>query len=76
MDCDLAYCSKCKGVKHAVLGALILLNAFYWPMWLGLDGWLKFFGALFLLGGLLRAVKPSCGCPGTCPTPAVGKKKK
>ena len=69
MDEDAAYCSKCKGVKKVLLGVLILLNAFWWPQWTGLDGWIKFFGVLFILFGLLRVFKPKCGCgPEVCST--------
>jgi len=71
-----AYCSKCVGVKKAVLGVLILLNFFVWPKWTGFDGWVAFFGVLFLLGGIVRVLKPSCGCCNeSCDMPAKKKGK-
>ena len=32
-------CPRCCGIKKVVIGALLLLNAFYWPLWTGIDGW-------------------------------------
>lgn len=72
MDED-SYCNKCKAVKKIVFGLLVLLNAFWWPMWTGVDGWVAFFGVLFVLKGIVCLVKPACGCTQTCPTT---KKKK
>ena len=64
------YCMRCKGIVKAVVGALILINAFVWPMWLGIDGWLKFAGVLLLVGGIIKAFKPGCCCKSCCETSA------
>ena len=68
---------KCLAVKEIVVGLLILLNAFVWPQWLGIDGWLKFFAVLFVLGGLLMLFCPKCNCcsSGTCETSNSKDKK-
>jgi len=59
-------------------GALLLLNAFVWPMWLGIDGWFAFIGVLLVVGGFLKIVLPHChGCCGcSYEMPAVKKKKR
>jgi len=57
------------GLKKVVMGALLLLNGFVWPKWLGIDGWVKFFAVLMVLFGLVHLIG---GC---CKKPA-GKKKK
>ena len=41
-------------------GALLLLNAYVWPKWLGIDGWIMFAGVLLVLKGILRWLKPTC----------------
>jgi len=69
MDCGCGH--KCWGAKKLVIGVLILLNAFVWPQWLGLEGWIKFAGALMILGGLVMLVTPKHD--NCCETP---KKKK
>jgi hypothetical protein len=61
-----------------LLGLLILLNAFVWPQWLGIDGWIVYFGILLVLAGLLKSFKPCCGCKETacCDMHAEKPKKK
>jgi len=59
------------GIKKIILGGLILLNAFVWPKWLGIDGWLAFIGVLIALCGLIMMICPSCKTNTTCPSPAV-----
>lgn len=62
-------CMRCHAVKKLVIGALVLINAFLWPMWTGIDGWLAFFGVLMVLGGFLMLVMPPCkSCMGACST--------
>lgn len=61
MGCCGGMCGKCKGGMKFVAGALILLNGFVWPLWTGIDGWIKWFGVLMVLGGLVKIAKPSCG---------------
>ena len=61
-------CKRCHGVMKLVGGALILMNAFLWPKWLGIDGWIKFFGLLMVVGGFVKLVMPNnCkGCAQMC----------
>jgi len=75
MECYCGVCSRCHGVMKIVFGALLLLNAFLWPRWLGVDGWVAFIAVLVVLKGLLKLFKPSCGhCEEK--TMSMGKKKK
>ncbi len=59
-------------VKKIGVGVLVLLNAFVWPQWLGIDGWVTFFGVLLVLGGLVMLVMPKHD--GYCETPKKKKK--
>jgi protein-S-isoprenylcysteine O-methyltransferase Ste14 len=52
-------CHKCHGIFKLVLGLLLLLNAFVWPLWLGIDGWVSWFGVLFVLMGLVKLLVPN-----------------
>lgn len=69
---ELSAC-RCWGVKKIVIGALLLLNAFVWPQWLGIDGWVKFFAVILVLLGILKLVLPPC--QNCCETPKAKKKK-
>ena len=64
-------CKKCGGIHKLVFGALLLVNAFIWPQWMGIDGWVKFLAVLMVIGGFLMLVVPN-KCP-ACN--AVPKKK-
>ena len=55
MMCHHGMCGKCHAGKLLVLGVLVILNS----MWSFLD-WGLFIGALLVLGGLLKLVKPMC----------------
>ncbi len=66
MEC---HSPKCMGMMKIIVGVLILLNAFVWPMWLGIDGWISFAAVLMILCGLVKIFHPSCG-PSTCCAPA------
>ena len=55
-------CHKCCGVMKLVTGALLLVNAYVWPRWLGVDGWVAFVAVLMVLGGFLKLVLPN-KCP-------------
>ena len=61
-------CVKCTGICKLVTGALLLLNAFVWPRWWGIDGWVAWVSVLMVLGGVLLLVMPRC--PHCC---SVGK---
>jgi hypothetical protein len=71
MEC---HSPKCMGTMKIIVGALILLNAFVWPRWLGVDGWISFFAVLIILCGLAKILHPSCG-PSACCAPAPAPKK-
>lgn len=60
MNCWHGTCMKCHGIKKLVVAGLLLLNAFVWPRWLGVDGWVAFVAILVLIGGVLKLVKPLC----------------
>jgi len=53
---------KCMSIKKIVIGLLLLLNAFVWPKWLGIDGWLAWIAVLMVLLGALMLVCPKCKC--------------
>jgi uncharacterized membrane protein HdeD (DUF308 family) len=74
MEC---HSPKCIGTMKIIVGILILLNAFVWPRWLGIDGWISFFAVLVILCGIIKFFHPSCG-PSTCcpPTPKKAVRKK
>ena len=57
-------CKRCSGVCSLVVGALVLVNAFLWPRWLGIDGWVTFLGLLLVIGGFIKLVIPNkcSGC--------------
>lgn len=74
-------CHKCSGVMKLVTGALLLLNAFVWPQWLGVDGWVRFVAVLMVLGGFVKLVVPNkcpncaAACGSMTAASAKGKKK-
>ena len=49
---------KCVGMTKVIIGILILLNAFVWPMWIGIDGWVAFFAVLLVILGLGKMFHP------------------
>jgi len=56
------YCGKCGGMIWGLLGVLILINAFVWPQWAGIDGWMAFFGILLIIAGVWKSLMPGCKC--------------
>ena len=52
-------CQKCHGISKLVVGALLLINAWLWPRWLGVDGWVSFVALLMVVGGFLKLVVPN-----------------
>ena len=70
MSCG-GICGKCKGMKVALVGLLVLLNA-----WKGFLTWPMFFGLIILLWGLSCWMKPSCGCDSGMCMPEMGKKRR
>ncbi|MBT4539031.1 hypothetical protein HOI26_05840 [Candidatus Woesearchaeota archaeon] len=72
-------CKKCMGSTKLILGALLLLNAFVWPRWNDLTGWIAWVAVLMTIGGFLMLVMPNkCkGCNASCaPAPVVKKTAK
>jgi len=71
-------CSRCHGTIKLVTGVLLLLNAWVWPRWLGVDGWVTFAAVLLVLGGLVKLLVPNkCpNCAAMCGAPAAKGKKK
>ena len=69
---------RCHGVSKLVFGVLLLLNAFVWPQWLGIDGWVKWLAVLLVLGGLVKLLVPNkcANCAALCgAAPAKGRKR-
>jgi hypothetical protein len=73
---EQGYCYKCKGMIKSLIGVLLILNAFVWPRWNGIDGWFAFLGLLLILGGVWKSFLPGCTCHKTCTPEAPAKKKK
>ncbi len=74
-------CQKCMGTKKLILGALLLINAFLWPKWTGLEGstnWISFIAVLMVIGGFLMIVVPNkcSSCMPCVEVPAAKKKRK
>jgi hypothetical protein len=61
MGCCDSYCGKCRGVQTMVVGALVVANS-YWSWF----AWPMFIGALLVVSGAIKMIKPSCGCNGGC----------
>lgn len=71
----MGMCHRCHGIMKLVFGALLLLNAFVWPRWLGIDGWVQFVAVLMVLGGFIKLVVPNkCPACNACAAPAPAKK--
>ena len=66
-------CKKCGGVYKIVFGALLLMNAYGFPGWSGIDGWIKWLAVLMVLGGVLKLVIPN-KCPGCASACGAGMK--
>ena len=68
-------CKHCHGVSKIVIGILILVNAYWWPKWWGIDGWVSFFGALMILGGAAKLLMSPCkDCAAMCAQPSKKKR--
>jgi len=76
MGCGM--CWRCHGIYKVVLGALLLLNAFVWPEWLGINGWISWLAVLMVVGGLVKLLLPNkCpNCVALCSPATAGKGKK
>ena len=51
---------RCMLVKKIIFGLLLLLNAFVWPQWLGIDGWLAWIALLMVVFAAVMLVCPKC----------------
>lgn len=60
-------CHKCKGISLLVVGAVVIANHY-----LDMVKWPLLIGALLVLGGVMKMVKPHCGCGVPCGTCGVG----
>jgi hypothetical protein len=69
------YCGRCRGCGKILIGVLMLVNFFFWPRWTGVDGWLVFFAVILVLGGLWKALMPTCCCNASKEKPAPKKKR-
>ena len=49
-------CAKCMSGKLIVIGAVVLLTAVYWPMYI----W-HVLGVLLIVKGVMKMAMPSCG---------------
>ena len=70
----MSLCKKCTGISKIVFGVLLLLNAYVWPRWYGIDGWITWIAILMGIFGFLMVVVPN-KCP-SCQAMAVKKGKK
>jgi len=63
MSCSCGgYCHRCRGMIWSLFGILILVNAFIWPKWIGVDGWFAFLGILLMFMGVWKAYVNGCAC--------------
>ena len=65
--CHDGVCAQCWGAKYIVLGAVILVTAWKWPMYI----WYVL-GVLLVLKGIMKLSMPTCGHCG--PEMKKGKK--
>ena len=73
--CGGGMCGRCKAGKKIVIGALVLLNIYVWPQWIGtIDKWAMFVAVLSIILGVLMFVMP--GCPHTKEDRGIAKKGK
>ncbi len=68
-------CSHCHAISKIVFGALLLLNGFLWPRWLGIDGWVSWIAVLMVIWGIVFLASPRMcpRCAEVC-APTKGKK--
>jgi hypothetical protein len=70
-------CKRCHGMHKIVIGALLLLNAYIWPLWNGIDGWIKWIAVLMVVGGLVKLLVPNkCSACNACSSMPKKKGKK
>ncbi len=76
-ECSDGVCGRCHAVEKVVIGALVLLNIYVWPMWKGgFDQWVQFFAALLIIKGVLKFIMPGCPhCKGDASGMKMGVKK-
>ncbi len=72
----MGMCHKCSGLMKVVWGVLLLLNAFIWPRWLGVDGWVAYIAVLFVILGVVKWAMPNkcSSCMAMCSMPMTKKK--
>lgn len=57
---------QCKGIVKMIVGLLLLMNAFIWPKWVDLTGWISFGAILMVLGGVALLFKDGDCCGSSC----------
>ncbi len=67
--CHEGMCSKCKGGFKIVLGLLVLANVNY-LMW----SWWTFLGAVLILAGIAKWIRPCCPHCEMCEMPMKKRK--
>jgi len=67
--CFGGVCGRCWGGKKIILGALLILWAYYWT---NID-WRIFFGWVLVVVGALHIIKPYCP---HCEVPMMKRKKR
>ena len=83
-SCGHWLCGRWKAVKKLFFGLLLLMNAYVWPLWGGIDGWVTWGALLLTIWGVIGFVRAGTACgQGSCCSstanvcvPAVKKKKK
>ncbi len=60
------------GVTKIIWGALLLLNAYVWPQWSGIDGWVAWVAVLMVVTGIVMLLWK----PKECKMPAAKKPAK
>ena len=69
-------CKRCSGGHKLVFGLLLLLNAWLWPKWGGIDGWVTWLAVLMVVGGLVKLFVPhNCAACNACVVEPAAKKK-
>jgi len=82
-SCGHWVCGRWRPLKKLFFGLFLLLNAFVWPLWSGIDGWVTWAAVLLTVGAVVSLFRAgtACGQGSCCSTssvcaPVVAKKKK
>ncbi|MBI2662738.1 hypothetical protein HYX11_04740 [Candidatus Woesearchaeota archaeon] len=80
-SCGHWLCGRWKAVKKLFFGLLLLMNAYVWPLWDGIDGWVTWGALLMTVWGVIGFVRAGTACGQCCGTssvsaPATKKKRR